>query len=275
MVESRGQGEPVVFLHGIGGNRHNWGAQLSEFGARYRALALDLRGYGESDDFDGELIFEDFVEDVAKVAIALELPPLHLVGLSMGGLVAQAFYAAHPERVASLTLVACSPGSAPVFPGERRASFAEARLKPLEQGGSVETLAGSLAPSLVSPQAPPEIVAAVRDSLLRLRVPNYLRTLRARLAIEPFLDLAAIDVPVLVMAGSADRLAPPSQMQDIARRIRGSRFVLVEHAGHLLNLERAAQFNRALEDFLASVGATAGAKDRAEAGGRDRRPFSE
>ena len=97
-------------MHGIGGNRTNWHDQLPAFGARYRAVAWDARGYGLSDDYDGPLSYDDFCGDILRVLDHFGARKAHLVGLSMGGFIAQDFYAHHPERVASLVLADTRPG---------------------------------------------------------------------------------------------------------------------------------------------------------------------
>jgi 3-oxoadipate enol-lactonase len=252
-VARAGRGVPVVFLHGIGGNRRNWSGELRRFGRKRMALAWDARGYGESDDYDGPLDFADFARDLARVLDAVGAPAAHLVGLSMGGLVAQSFYAALPRRVLSLTLVACRPGSAPIFGDEARGDFLELRLKPLLEGKTPADIAPSIVASLLGPKAGDAVRARIEDSIGRLHRESYIKSLRARVEIAPFLDLATIAVPTLVVAGGADRLAPPAQMKAIADAIPGARYVLVPGSGHLINLEAPAAFGDALEGFLDEV----------------------
>ena len=173
-----------------------------------------------------------------------------LVVLSMGGLLAQAFYPAHPARVLSLLLAACRPGDAPVFAGEQERAFTAARLKPLEEGRGIEEVAEALLPGLVGGSASAEARARVRASLLRLRRAAYAATLRARLDIEPFLDLGAVAAPALVVAGGEDRVALPEQMRALAAALPGGGFALIERAGHLVNIERPDEFNRIVLSFL-------------------------
>lgn len=252
-MEVAGQGQPLVFLHGIGGNRTNWHGQLGHFADRYLAASFDLGGYGDSGDLPDGFSFFDFVDHLRQVLDALGAERAHLVGLSMGGLVAQAFYAASPRRVASLTLAGSRPGSAPVHPGEQGRAFLEARLRPLEEGLPIAALADRLAPTLVSASADAASRAAVHASLAALRPCNFIKVMRSRTALEPFLDLAAIDVPTLVIAGEADQVAPLAQMRQMAAEIPGSRFVCLPAAGHLMNMECPEAFNRALAEFLGSL----------------------
>lgn len=249
-VDVRGSGEPLVFLHGIGGNRRNWTAQLTALSDRYRCVAFDFRGYGDSEDVDGDLDFFDFVEDTRHVLDELQIGRCHLFGLSMGGLVAQAFYAKHPERVLSLGLIGCRPGSSPVF--EDRQQFEQERSKPLETGDA-SALADSLLPRLLGPSVTPEARASIRDSLERLRPHSYRKVLPARLSIAPFLALEAIAVPTLVVAGTHDRVAPQQQMEAMAAAISGSVLEVMPQAGHLMNIEQPERFNNLVRTFLMSV----------------------
>lgn len=250
-VSVSGEGDPVVFLHGIGGNHRNWNLQRHDLETDYQVVAFDFRGYGDSGPIGETFDFFAFVDDVEIVLDGLGIGCCHLIGCSMGGLVAQAFYAQHPERVRSLGLIACRPGSAPVF--EQSAQFEEERLRPLENDGSAETLAEMLLPKLVGPAASAEALAAIRDSLLRLHPPHYRKIVKARLRIPPFLRLADISVPTLVVGSTHDQVAPLAQMQAMAAEIPNADFVVIHDAGHLMNIEKSEQFNAALRHFLTAV----------------------
>jgi 3-oxoadipate enol-lactonase len=250
-MDIRGSGTPLVFLHGIGGNRANWSAQLVALSDQFRCVAFDFRGYGDSDDLAPDFGFFDFVTDVENVLSENNIERCHLMGLSMGGLVAQAFYARHPSRVLSLGLIGCRPGSAPVF--ENSKAFAEERTKPLQQSDNAEALADSLLPRLLGASVGASEREAIRGSLARIRPTSYRKVLSARLSIAPFLDLSDIDVPTLVIAGTHDQVAPLSQMQAIASAIPGSVLKTVPGAGHLMNIEQPDLFNSYVRDFLTSV----------------------
>lgn len=247
-VDVAGEGEPLVFLHGIGGNRTNWAPQLDGLSDTWRCVAFDFRGYGDSEDV-ATIDFFDFTQDVGRVLAELGILRCHLIGLSMGGLVAQAFYTRHRDRVLSLGIVGSRPGSAPVFEDSQR--FAEERGKPIEQGAAA--LADSLLPRLLGPKVTPEARETIRDSLARLRPQSYKKVLAARLSIAPFLDLATVSVPTLVIAGSHDQVAPLAQMQAIAAAIPGSVLEIMPEAGHLMNIEQPERFNSAIRNFLKSI----------------------
>jgi pimeloyl-ACP methyl ester carboxylesterase len=251
-VDLCGSGTPLVFLHGLGGNRNNWRRQLERFGRDRLAVAFDFRGYGDSDDPPGTLVFGHFADDLERVLAACGGGPADIVGLSMGGLVAQLLLARRPECVRSLALIACRPGDAPVAPGKQGRAFLAERLSPIREGGA-EALATSLAPKLLGRDVPAAAHDEILASLKALRPNNYLATLAARLTLAPFLDLSAVRVPVLVMAGTEDRVASLAQMEALAAALPDSRLVVLEGAGHLLNIEQPAQFDAALAEFLDEI----------------------
>jgi 3-oxoadipate enol-lactonase len=96
--------------HGIGGNRTNWHDQLAVLAEHFHAVSWDARGYGGSDDYEGPLDFGDFARDVARVLDHFRASRAHLVGLSMGGLIAMDFHRCYAERVATLTICDSLPG---------------------------------------------------------------------------------------------------------------------------------------------------------------------
>ena len=255
-MDVAGTGEPLVFLHGIGGNRSNWSGQLAALSDHFLCVAFDFRGYGDSEDGPSTLDFFDFVDDVRRVLQENGIAACHLFGLSMGGLVAQAYYTRHRADVLSLGLIGCRPGSAPVF--ENRKAFAEERTRPLEQANNPEALADSLLPRLLGPSVGATERETIRQSLARIRPDSYRRVLSARLSIAPFLELGDIRVPTLVMAlhrlsKGHDLVAPMTQMEQMAAAIPNSVLRIIPDAGHLMNIERPDLFNRHVRDFLTGV----------------------
>lgn len=252
--DGAGQGDAaVLMLHGIGGGRSIWNAQASGTlqglaDAGYRALALDLPGYGDSVAM-GPPDMDAFVGAVQAV-IDLEGPRrVLLLGHSMGGMVAQEFVARHPERVQGLVLT-CTSALFGKADGAWQRQFIAERLAPLDAGLGMVGMATKLVPGLVSPAAP----EAARRSAFEVmaRVPES--TYRAALATIAGFDrrdaLAAITVPTLLLAAEHDRTAPPEVMQRMAARIAGSEYVCLPDAGHIANVEAPAAFNAAVLDFL-------------------------
>lgn len=250
-VEVAGEGPTLLFLHGIGGNRRNWNAQLAHFSGSYRAAAWDARGYGDS--VGTVESFRQFADDAAAVVAELG-GPAHIVGLSMGGRIALDLVRRHPDAVRSLTLADTSAGSAATAAPEKVAAFLALRLKPLLEEGLTPA---DIAERIVSEIAGPGIEADAREALLdshrRLRTEGYVAAMRAVTAFTDFPPFASIAVPTLVITGSEDRVAPPSHARAMAEAIPGARFVEIEGAGHISNIEAPDAFNAALGAFLADA----------------------
>jgi 3-oxoadipate enol-lactonase len=240
----------VLFLHGIGGNRHNWDRQVKAFSASYRAAAWDARGYGDSDDYAGPLDFADFGRDLERVLDHLAVPRAHLVGLSMGGRIARDFALHLPHRVASLTLANSSPGYDALSPEEVQAYLA-ARRAPLLAGKTPRDIAPELAKRLISSRPAPGVFDELVASLAALRKDSYLKSLEASVTQDRAAPMERITVPTLVITSDEDRLYSPALARDMARRIPGAELVEITGAGHLSNIEQPARFNEVVQDFLA------------------------
>jgi len=257
VIDYAGNGPLVVFLHGIGGNRSNWREQLEALSDSYLCVAVDLRGYGQSDDYEGPLAFSDFNDDVARVIQHFDRDAAHLVGLSMGGLIAQNFYRLHSSKVLSLTLA----DTRNKFVRHNNEEFLRRREAPLLAGQTPADIAPSLAPTLASPQAALSIVKRLEQSIAALHKESYLKTLRATTLVPEsnefrglsnFVDPATVNVPTLVICGTEDTVTPPALSQELAADISGATLALIEGAGHLSNIENPDVFNNALRQFLQS-----------------------
>lgn len=235
-----GRGPLLLFLHGIGGNRAHWTSQLNFFSRKkYTAAAWDARGYGESDDYEGALRFDDFTADVLRVLDFMKERKAHLVGLSMGGRIARNFALKHPDRVATLTLANSSPGF-DALSAEEVLRFVEER----------RNRTPATARRLLGSQSGPGAQEALLASFHALRNDSYLKTLEASVAQDRSAPLEKLAVPTLVVTGDEDRVYPPALAQLMAQRIPDAELVVLEGCGHLSNLEQPARFNAALLDFL-------------------------
>lgn len=236
-----GSGRLVLFLHGIGGRRQNWDAQLECFSSTFKAAAWDARGYGDSDDYEGALQFSVFSSDILRVLDFLACETAHLVGLSMGGRIARNFALHHPDRVRSLALANTSPGFGVMTP-EQVKGFVEQRrdVDPATQ-----------ARRLVDPAAHQAAHANLLAGLCALHRESYLKALEASVAQDIAAPIEGIRAPTLVIGSTRDTLYPVSVFEDLARRIPGAELEIIEGAGHLSNLEAPQRFNEVLARFLA------------------------
>ncbi len=250
---SIGCGSLLVFLHGIGGNRANWARQLKVLGQDYHAIAWDARGYGDSDDYEGPLAFADFSHDLRRLLDHLKADTAHLCGLSMGGRIALDFYDRYPARVKSLILCDTFPGFDASFSREGRERFVRERRQPLMEGKELSDIAPLVARTLVAPDARPEVVQELIDSMCMLHKDSYIKTIEGMTLYTPITDVSEIRVPVQIIVGAEDKLTPPSVSQKMADAIPDARLLVLEGTGHMSNLESRDAFDRCVREFLVGI----------------------
>jgi 3-oxoadipate enol-lactonase len=245
-----GSGEAIIFLHGVGTTKSSWDSQLVFFQKTHVAAAWDARGYGDSDDYEGDLDFAgDFVRDLSAVLDGLGIKSAHIVGLSMGGLIAQCFYFAHPDRVSTLVLAHTFPSFGSL--GEKFIThFVSARLQPLLEEGTPADTAAETVKGLLGRNASQEARRHFYKSLCELRKQPYVKTLRGLLAQEPPGALEDIQVPTLVLTGEGDPLSPPALALAMSTRIAGSQKAIISDCGHLSNIEQPTDFNSTVHAFI-------------------------
>jgi 3-oxoadipate enol-lactonase len=234
-------------MHGIGGNRTNWHDQLPEFAEHFHAVSWDARGYGASDDYEGPLDFGDFARDLARVLDHFGASKAHLVGLSMGGVIAIDFYFRYPQRAATLTI--CDSPVNGLTPEQRR-EFIRLRQEPLLAGKEPKDIAPVVAETLIGKSARPGSFGRLVASMSALHKQSYLKTIEGAANYPRSFALEKIAVPTHAVVGDEDRLTPPEMSRQMASRIPGARLTLIEGAGHLSNIEQPEKFNRAVLAFL-------------------------
>lgn len=244
-----GEGPPLVLLHGIGSGSASWEAQLDALSIRFRAIAWDAPGYGGSDPLPGEAPPSGAYGDaVADLVDGLGLDRVHLLGHSLGGLIAASFAARHPGRLLSLTLSDAAAGYLN-SPEEIRVGRLEARIEAMTTLGPQE-VARRRAREVLSPGAPESVYEKVFAVQSRLRAQGYVQAARMLHGSDIFAVAAAIRAPALVMYGSEDTVTPESIGRDIAAAIPGARYVTLPDLGHASYVEGPEAFNAALTRFL-------------------------
>ncbi|MCR6499434.1 alpha/beta fold hydrolase [Shinella sp. CPCC 101442] len=251
-------GPLVLFLHGIGGGRGNWLAQLRAIAPTMRAAALDLRGYGESGLGASQSTVEDYCDDILRVADALGAQKLVLCGLSYGSWIATSFAMRHPDKLAGLVLSGGCTGMSEADIAEREA-FRTAREVPLNAGKTPADFAPAVVDVLASPNAGEAVRQALFASMAAIPAETYRDALTCFTNPPERFDFAKLTMPVLMMTGEYDRLASPAEIRGVANRIveaapRASvRFEVIADAGHVCNVERPEAYNRVLAEFLSEV----------------------
>lgn len=246
-----GDGPPVVFLHGIGGGAGSWAPQLETLADRYRVIALDLPGYGQSAPLDN-LSFPALANALSRFLDHLCLETVHLVGHSIGGMIAQEFAAGQSGRLSSLTLSATSPAFGNPD-GDFQKKFIAARLGPIEAGKTMADIAETVVPELVGTKASQAAIQLARVCMSKVPPTTYSAMMQCLVTFDRKADLANIAIPTMALAGEDDTQAPAPMMERMAARIPEARFVCIPGAGHLANIEQPSAFYSALTTFLDSL----------------------
>jgi pimeloyl-ACP methyl ester carboxylesterase len=239
----------------MGSCTEDWLLQFPTLSQRYTALAVDLRGHGRSDSPPGPYSIGRMAADVVGVLDGLSVAAAHVVGLSLGGLVAQALAIDHPERVRSLVLANTFARLRPQ--GVRGWMYLLSRVVALILGGverQAEVVARGVFPH-------PEQAALRRLAVQRLRGNDpaaYQATIRAVLRFDSRPGLGTIHVPTLVVAGSDDTTVSLAAKQRLAAGIPGARLVVVPDSGHATPVDRPEAFNALVLGFLDEMGQEGG-----------------
>lgn len=245
-----GDGPAVVLVHGLGSSRRRWQLAQQEIAdAGFHALRYDLRGFGESSSADKPHGMEEQLADFECFADSFPLSRFHLVGHSLGGMIAARYAVTHPGRVLSLVLASTTSHN-----GRRASAFAEAMVMLSERGFDAAFADDQRRPELeralaeAFPGGPPPL------EMLRvgLEEPDRARAnaWRACVGFSVKDELGRLGCPVLVMHGLADPLIPFRAGQLIHEAIPHSEWRAEHGAGHSLPTLRAGSFNSALVDFL-------------------------
>lgn len=242
-----GAGPPVVLLHGLGSCGEDWFLlQAPALSQRYRVLMPDLRGHGRSDRPPGPYTVPQMADDIAGFLKALGTDSAHIVGLSLGGAVAQALAVRHPERVRSLVLVNTFAYLRPQGWGEwwRTLTRIGALLVNIALQARME--AEELFPR-------PGQAGLRRVAYQRLCANDpaaYRAAMMAAARYDGRRDLGRIRAPTLVVAGLEDTVVPLRAKEELAAGIPGARLVTIPRSGHATPTDQPVAFNRILLDFL-------------------------
>lgn len=258
--EETGGGHPLLFLHEFAGDHRSWEPQVRFFSRRYRCLTFDARGYPPSDIPTDPAAYSQLraVADAIAVLDAAGAETAHVVGNSMGGFTALHLGMRHSDRVTAVVSAGCGYGADP----DREATFrgeCEAIAAAFETEGSagMSTWYG-VGPARVQFQAKDPRGHAEHVTILAEHDPvGAALTMRGVQSLRPSLyalreDLAAMDVPVLIVAGDEDDGALETDLM-LKRTIPRAGLAVLPKSGHLTNLEEPALFNSLMGAFLTQV----------------------
>lgn len=235
---------PLVFVNSLGTDARIWDAVIAALSDRYRCLSYDKRGHGLSDAPDGDYALDDHLDDLEGLLDQLRLNKGTVIGVSVGGLIAQGRALRAPHRVAALVLCCTAPrmGDAAMW----AARIETARTKGLE------TMADPVMERWFSPdfrQHRPDELAGWRNLFLRTNPLGYANTCATLRDTDLSADIAQIEAPTLIVAGGADLAAPVDLVRNCTA-IPGSRFEVLDGVGHIPSIEQPARLADLIQDFL-------------------------
>ncbi len=249
--EIHGQGPPLTLVEGIGYASWMWFRQIDPLASHHRLLIYDNRGVGLSDHPDQSYTIRDMADDLAGLLDAVGISCTHLLGVSMGGFIAQEFAIAYPERLHRLALASTAfggPKMVPIPSETQQSMIPDPSLPPEERIRKVMSLA--FAPGYA--ETHPEIVDTVLGMRLKALQP-YDAWQRQAGAIANF-DLSdrlsQLLTPTLILHGDADRVVPVENAHLLAEQLPYAKLTILPGGGHLVFIEQAERFNQAVMDFL-------------------------
>jgi 3-oxoadipate enol-lactonase len=246
--ELTGQGPAVLLLHPVGLDLTWWQRQVEALRSEFQVLRLDFRGHGESAVASPPYGIVDFAADAHALLRALEIRAVHVVGLSLGGMVAQGLALEHPADVRSLVLA----NTLCTLPAEARQAM-RARGEAAKQGGMAAVIEPTVERWFTPGFLGSVLVERCRERLLANDVGAWAATWNAIADLDTLPRLGEIHVPTLVTTGDADVSTPVPAARVIADHIEGATLRVMPGAPHMAPYERPDLFNPLMLDFLRSV----------------------
>jgi 3-oxoadipate enol-lactonase len=244
-----GQGTDVILIHGLGGSLHDWDAYTPVLAKYHRVLRWDVRGFGESDKPSGPYSPQLFARDLAGLAPACGVTRAHVIGISMGGVIAQRFALDYPDLVKSLTLISTSSEV-----GTQARAAWEKMAAVIEQRGFSTT--ADFAQRIYAPsfaKTHPEAVQAMATRTAANDPRSYAAAARAIGSYNWTAELSRIQVPTLILQGLEDVLTPPGGSVRMSRMLPRARLLLMPECGHVVPEEKPELFTHTVLAFLAGV----------------------
>jgi 3-oxoadipate enol-lactonase len=252
--EVMGEGPAIVFAHGLGGNQMSWWQQLAHFSARHTCVAFAHRGFTPSSAVPGATAPDAYADDLAALIDELKLSDVRLVAQSMGGWTCLEYALRHPARVKSLVMACTSGASDPgAVPGFGKTEFAAWSKRAGEANAAME-VRGVLAAGGERLAREQPALAMLYRQIYRLSADDFRAAVRGRIWTmrdKPPSLLAKLPMPVLFLNGEEDSVFPSPAGPGLAGFAPQGRHISVPKAGHSVYFERAAEFNRIVEEFIA------------------------
>ena len=253
--QDAGAGEPLVLVMGFGGDHLSWAFKLAALSARHRVIAFDNRGAGRSSAPDVPYTTAMMADDTVALLDLLGIERAHVLGVSLGGMVAQEIALGHPARVRSLQLHCTA-----AHPDRYMLALME-NLRTVRRGLGPEAALRAMSLWLFAPSTfneRPQLVESLLHAAGAQPYPQsevgFIRQGDAVISHDALARLGHITCPTLVAVGEEDQLTPPRFAREIARAIPHAELRTIPSAGHAFFWERPAEFNALCLDFLSKQG---------------------
>ncbi|GAB6843651.1 pimeloyl-ACP methyl ester carboxylesterase [Methylorubrum rhodinum] len=247
IVEISGQGPAIVFVHGFTTTAEFWREQVAPFSRDRRVIRVNLPGHGVSPRPEERgYAIDDFVVDLERVFTELAIEPCVLVGLSMGGTIAQRFVLKNPPRVNALVLVGATPhGLGPDVKVENVLTAIDRFGVAIASQHVIERSFAACAPASIVDWAKNEVV----------QTPAHVArvAIRSLNASDSRSELSSIRIPTLVVVGEEDAITPPAESRALADGIPDSWLTIIPNAAHFPMIEQPHIFNAKFSEFLNSI----------------------
>jgi 3-oxoadipate enol-lactonase len=248
--EIAGEGPWLTMSHSLACNLHMWDPQMAVLTRKFKVLRYDTRGHGQSSAPAGEYTLEQLADDVKGLLDALRIKQTHWVGLSMGGMIGQAFALKYPGVFQSMVLADTTSRRPPNAGQMWNERIAIAREK-----GMDALVESTLARWFTEPyrNSRKDVMARIGTDIRRTPVTGFVGCCHAIAKVDYLDRLKEIRIPALVMVGEHDHGTPPEAARVIQQNLPGSELKILSAAAHLSNIEQADEFNKAMIGFLDSA----------------------
>lgn len=247
--EIRGEGEPLLFIHGLGSSSRDWELQLDFFAQNYKLILVDVRGHGRSGKPPGPYSIPLFAEDIKKFLQALQVGPAHILGISLGGMIAFQLGISYPDLIKSLVIVNSTPELVARTLKDRLGIWQRlliVRFLGMRKMGEV------LGDRFLPDPEQAELRKIFIEHWAENDKPAYLEAMKAVIGWSVTDRLGEIRCPTLVIGSDGDYF-PTAEKENYVKLIPGAELLIIENSRHALPAEKPAEFNLAVKEFLTRV----------------------